>query len=58
VHAKPNCDGYKEEGITFPSRLMQAQLMEQFYKECDINPASVGFVEAHGTGTKVSLLIF
>jgi hypothetical protein len=32
--------------------------MEQFYKECGINPASVDFIEAHGTGTKVSLLIF
>jgi acyl transferase domain-containing protein len=57
LHAKTNCDGYKEEGITFPSRLMQAQLMEQFYEECCINSASVDFIEAHGTGTKVSLFI-
>jgi fatty acid synthase len=57
VHAKTNCDGYKEEGITFPSWLLQAQLLEQFYEECHINPASVDFVEAHATGTKVSLLI-
>jgi len=55
VHAKTNCDGYKEEGITFPSRLLQTQLMEQFYEECCINPASVDFIEAHATGTKVSL---
>ena len=55
VHAKTNCDGYKEEGISFPSRLMQAQLMEQFYEECHINPNSVDFIEAHATGTKVSL---
>jgi acyl transferase domain-containing protein len=57
VHAKTNYDGYKEEGISFPSRLLQAQLMEQFYEECRINPASVDYIEAHGTGTKVSLLI-
>jgi hypothetical protein len=57
VHAKTNCDGYKEEGISFPSRLLQTQLMEQFYEESGINPASVDFIEAHGTGTKVSLLI-
>jgi fatty acid synthase len=57
VHAKTNCDGYKEEGFTFPSRLQQAQLMEQFYEECGINPTSVDFIEAHGTGTKVRLLI-
>ena len=57
VHAKTNCDGYKEEGISFPSRLLQTQLLEQFYEECCINPASVDFIEAHATGTKVSLLI-
>jgi acyl transferase domain-containing protein len=57
VHAKTNCDGYKEEGITFPSSLLQAQLLEQFYEECRINPASVDFIEAHATGTKVSLFI-
>jgi len=57
VHAKTNCDGYKEEGISFPSRLLQTQLMEQFYEECCINPASVDFIEAHATGTKVSLLV-
>jgi fatty acid synthase len=56
VHAKTNCDGYKEEGITFPSRLLQTQLMEQFYEECHINPALVDFIEAHATGTRVSLL--
>ena len=57
MHAKTNCDGYKEEGISFPSRLLQAQLMEQFYEECCINPASVDFIETHAPGTKVSLLI-
>jgi fatty acid synthase len=55
VHAKTNCDGFKEEGISFPSRLMQTQLMEQFYEECRINPKSVDFIEAHATGTKVRL---
>ena len=57
MHAKINCDGYKEEGISFPSRLLQAQLMEQFYEECCINPASVDYIEPHATGTKVSSLI-
>ena len=36
---------------------MQAQLLEQFYEECHINPTSVDFIEAHAPGTKVSLLI-
>ena len=57
LHAKTNCDGYKEEGIAFPSCLLQTQLMEQFYEDCHINPASVGFIEAHAPGTEVSLLI-
>ena len=55
MHAKTNCDGYKDEGFIFPSRLMQTQLMEQFYEECSINPASVDYIEANATGTKVSL---
>ena len=36
---------------------MQAQLLEQFYEECHINPTSVNFIEPHAPGTKVSLLI-
>jgi fatty acid synthase len=57
VHAKTNCDGYKDEGISFPSQLLQTQLMKQVYEECHINPKSVDFIEAHATGTKVSLSI-
>lgn len=54
VHCKTNCDGYKEQGITYPSRQMQYELLKEFYEECEINPATVNFIEAHGTGTKVS----
>jgi len=57
VHAKINCDGNKEEGITYPSQLLQTQLLEQLYEECCVNPGLVDFVEAHAPGTKVSLLI-
>nr|WIW72532.1 fatty acid synthase [Kerria lacca] len=53
VHAKTNCDGYKEQGITYPSGLMQKRLLEEFYEECEIKPNSLNFIEAHGTGTKV-----
>jgi fatty acid synthase len=56
VHAKTNSDGYKHEGITYPSREMQTQLMEQFYEEIGIKPTSLDYLEAHGTGTRVSLL--
>ncbi|XP_065219793.1 fatty acid synthase isoform X2 [Planococcus citri] len=53
VHAKTNCDGYKEQGITYPSGLMQKRLLEEFYEECEVKPNTLNFVEAHGTGTKV-----
>ncbi|XP_046414517.1 fatty acid synthase [Neodiprion fabricii] len=53
VHTKTNCDGFKEQGITFPSTVMQSALLQQFYKECRVSPSSLAYVEAHGTGTKV-----
>ncbi|CAG9769092.1 unnamed protein product [Ceutorhynchus assimilis] len=54
LHAKTNCDGYKNSGITYPSGEMQIRLLKEFYRECDyINPSELSFVEAHGTGTKV-----
>lgn len=53
VHTKTNCDGYKSEGITFPSGLAQQELLEEVYAECGVDPKDVFFVEAHGTGTKV-----
>jgi fatty acid synthase len=56
VHAKTNSDGYKDEGLTYPSRESQTQLMEQFYQEIGMKPTSVDFLEAHGTGTRVSSL--
>ena len=57
MHAKTNCDGYKEGGITLPSCLLQTELMEQLYEEWRINPASVDFIEAHAACTEMSLLI-
>jgi len=53
IHAKINCDGFKEHGITYPSGKMQLKLLEDFYREVNIDPASISFLEAHGTGTKV-----
>lgn len=53
THAKTNCDGYKEQGITFPSSIMQAKLLRECYEECGIPPSSLSFMEAHGTGTRV-----
>lgn len=50
VHAKTNCDGFKEHGITFPSSHMQKQLLLDFYRECKVDRSSLTFLEAHGTG--------
>ncbi|XP_048482207.1 fatty acid synthase [Plutella xylostella] len=53
LHAKTNCDGYKEQGITYPAGHIQKLLLQEFYEECSIPPNDLEFVEAHGTGTKV-----
>jgi fatty acid synthase len=50
VHCKTNCDGYKEEGIFYPSSRSQTELKVKFYKELNMNPNVVNYVEAHCTG--------
>ncbi|XP_025263301.1 fatty acid synthase-like isoform X3 [Camponotus floridanus] len=51
-HIKINNDGYKQEGITFPSTHMQSILLTEFYKECDVLPSCLDYIEAHGTATR------
>uniref|UniRef100_A0A182XBL3 Fatty acid synthase n=1 Tax=Anopheles quadriannulatus TaxID=34691 RepID=A0A182XBL3_ANOQN len=53
VYSKTNCDGFKEEGITYPSGVMQRKLLSEFYSEIQLDPATVDYVEAHSTGTVV-----
>jgi len=53
VHAKSNTDGYKSEGITFPSGYRQGQLLVEVYREAGVHPREVKYLECHGTGTKV-----
>ncbi|XP_054702104.1 fatty acid synthase [Grus americana] len=53
VNAGSNTDGFKEQGVTFPSGEMQQQLVSSLYRECGIKPGEVEYIEAHGTGTKV-----
>ncbi|XP_065336360.1 fatty acid synthase-like [Cloeon dipterum] len=53
MHTKTNCDGFKEQGITYPSGVQQGILLKEFYEECQVPPESLGYLEAHGTGTKV-----
>ncbi|XP_055593802.1 fatty acid synthase-like [Uranotaenia lowii] len=53
VHSKTNCDGFKAEGITYPSGVVQQRLLQEFYDEVGISPTAVDYVEAHSTGTFV-----
>ncbi|CAG2114266.1 unnamed protein product, partial [Medioppia subpectinata] len=53
LHAKTNTDGYKDEGITFPSSHSQSSLMYQTLKEAKVDPNEIKYIEAHGTGTGV-----
>ncbi|XP_030371512.1 fatty acid synthase [Scaptodrosophila lebanonensis] len=53
IYSKTNCDGYKPEGITYPSGKVQEKLLDEFYKEIDITPNDLGYLEAHSTGTVV-----
>lgn len=53
IHTKTNCDGYKEQGITYPSSKIQSTLFKEFYEECGVSTACIHYIEAHGTGTKV-----
>lgn len=53
VYSKANCDGFKIEGITYPSGGMQQQLLTEFYDDLQLDPTSLTYVEAHATGTVV-----
>lgn len=53
IHGKTNCDGFKEQGITFPSTELQARLMGDFYRECRYKPSELAYLEAHGTGENI-----
>ncbi|KAL6447829.1 hypothetical protein ACFW04_000150 [Cataglyphis niger] len=47
-----NADGYKPEGITYPSSDIQYLMLRELYDEVKIDPTNVVYVEAHGTGTQ------
>lgn len=53
VYSSSNNDGFKKEGASFPSKIMQQKLIEDFYKTLKFDPERVNFVEAHSTGTKL-----
>ena len=51
LNAKANSDGYKEEGITFPSISGQRSLVSEVYNEIGLDPSTINYIEAHVTGT-------
>lgn len=51
VYSKTNCDGFKNEGLHYPSGHVQKKLLHEFYEDINIAPSSVAYVEAHSTGT-------
>jgi len=48
-----NADGYKDEGITFPSQEMQISLFRRVQEEVGVKSTDLAFMEAHGSATKV-----
>ncbi|CAG2108029.1 unnamed protein product [Medioppia subpectinata] len=53
IHALCNSDGYKLQGITYPSPSAQLSLIRATLREAGVQPQWVGYIEAHGTGTAV-----
>ena len=51
LNVKQNNDGFKTEGITFPSMSAQKRLMDETYQEIDVDPKKIKYIEAHMTGT-------
>ncbi|KAJ3653408.1 hypothetical protein Zmor_012661 [Zophobas morio] len=52
INSKVNTDGFKKEGITYPSSAMQEELLTEIYRESNISPSKIGYFEAHSTGTR------
>ena len=53
VKGLSNCDGYKPDGISFPSSRVQAELLKKVYAQANVDPKKVCYLECHGTGTQV-----
>ncbi|KAH8036375.1 hypothetical protein HPB51_000157 [Rhipicephalus microplus] len=52
INAIANADGFKEEGVPYPSVIGHESLLRDAYSEVNVDPTKVVYVEAHGTGTK------
>ncbi|KAK7755565.1 Type I Iterative PKS [Diatrype stigma] len=51
VNTGINQDGHTSQGITYPSRAAQAELIRQTYTRAGLTPKDIAYIEAHGTGT-------
>ncbi|XP_055640185.1 fatty acid synthase-like [Toxorhynchites rutilus septentrionalis] len=51
--SKTNCDGFKPEGIAYPSGKLQGKMLKEAYGEISVDPSTISFMEAHSTGTIV-----
>ncbi|XP_074599538.1 fatty acid synthase-like [Brevipalpus obovatus] len=53
LNCRTNCDGYKQEGITYPGFETQYALLEEVYSTTpQVSPLDINYVEAHITGTQ------
>lgn len=53
VHVATSSDGFKQEGISYPSLEKQTELLQHFYKDINVDPRDVAFVEMHCAGTTI-----
>lgn len=53
IYSKTNCDGFKNEGLHYPSGNIQKKLLQEFYEDINLSPYSkeLSYIEAHSTGT-------
>ena len=52
VNININNDGYKVEGISYPSSAAQIALMKKTLTEANVKSENVIYIECHGTGTQ------
>ncbi|XP_070149856.1 fatty acid synthase [Polyergus mexicanus] len=53
VYGKTNNDGYKKQGILFPSSKMQGTLLRECYDDCGLPLNSLSYLECNSTGSKI-----
>lgn len=51
IGGKLGADGYKKEGLTYPSAEAQYELMKNLYKEFNVDINDISYFEVHGTGS-------